>query len=101
MEQILSFILDQIVSQFDYTYCVTVNILTYIIINTIPFKISSWNKRLILLASIFSLGIIYYIEGIAGKILINSAILAPVSWTWLFKPICKKLGIDYSNIKNF
>ena len=91
-------ILNSVISQFDFTYCITVNVLTYILIRCFSKKLSTWKKRLILLFSIISIGTIYYVEGVAVKILVNSAILAPVSWSWLFKPICKKLGIDYKNI---
>ena len=91
-------ILNSVISQFDFTYCLTVNILTYIIINIVPKNVTTWQKRLILLVSILLVGIVYYIDVCTFKILVNSAILAPVAWSWVFKPICKKLGIDYQNI---
>lgn len=31
-------------------------------------------------------------------ILINSSVLAPVAWSWIFKPILKKIGVDYKKI---
>lgn len=93
----VSTILDSIISQFDYTYCLTANILTYLVIKNLT-KTTTWQKRLILILSILIVGIVYYFEGVGIKILVNSAILAPVAWSWLFKPICKKLGIDYKNI---
>ena len=42
--------------------------------------------------------IIYYITNSDIKIIFNSFILAPVSWSWIFKPICKKFNIDYKDI---
>ena len=37
--------------------------------------------------------------GIAtNRILLNSAILAPVFWSWIIKPICKYFKIDYKDI---
>ena len=32
----------------------------------------------------------YYYNGTSLKLVINSAILAPVFWSWILKPICKK-----------
>ena len=44
---------------------------------------------------------IYYFAGYTNYIvLINSAIAAPVAWSWVFKPILNKLKLDYkSNIE--
>ena len=32
------------------------------------------------------------------KVIIDSAILVPVSWSWIFKPLCGRLNIDYRKI---
>ena len=50
-----------------------------------------------MLCSVILISIGYYITGTDTKLIINSAILAPVSWSWIFKPICKYLNIDYKD----
>ena len=98
----LNDIIQETLHSFDFAYCISVNIATYIIIKTFDKKykpkLKTLYKRIVLLLSILVLGVVYYIAGSELKVLINSAILAPVSWSWIFKPICKKLGIDYQNI---
>lgn len=92
-------IINSIINNFDFTYCLIVNILTFVIIQTIDdirkIKTSIWQKRIVLLFVIVFTGIAYYDFGIESKILFNSAVLAPVSWSWIFKPICAKFNIDY------
>ena len=88
-------IINQILTQFDFTYCLVVNILTFLIVKSFDKKINTWYKRLILLINILVLGIIYGYSGVEYKILVNSAILAPVSWSWIFKPLFEKLGWNY------
>lgn len=95
-------IINALISQFDFTYCVIVNIMTYLIINCM-IKLAGGNivvsiKRIVLLFSIIVIAAIYYFLGTDIKILVNSAILAPVSWSWIFKPIANKLGWDYKQI---
>ena len=85
---------------FDFAYCVIVNILTYSMIKLIDEfngdkPVSTWTKRLVLLFCILSTGGVYWFIGKDLGLLINSAILAPVFWSWIFKPICIKFGIDY------
>uniref|UniRef100_A0AAU8MKD1 Uncharacterized protein n=1 Tax=Geladintestivirus 3 TaxID=3233135 RepID=A0AAU8MKD1_9CAUD len=91
------------INGFDITYCLTVNILTYILVivinNVARRNISRVTKRVILLVSIIVVTFAYVqLHAIDAKVLINSAILAPVSWSWIFKPIIKKLGYDYKDI---
>lgn len=105
MMEILNQIIQQLLSNFDITYCVVVNILTYILI-TILINICKGNvtrsvKKIILLVSIVIVGVIYYVIGEDIKIIVNSSILAPVSWTWLIKPIFAKMGYDYKDIDKF
>lgn len=92
-------ILEILLSGFDFSYCVTVNILTYLIIRVIDSNrtknLTTWQKRIVLLVAIAIISIGYYLVGTDLKILINSSILAPVSWSWIFKPICKYFKIDY------
>lgn len=99
---IIDNIINALISQFDFTYCVIVNIMTYLIINFM-IKLAGGNvvvpiKRIVLLFSIIVIAAIYYFLGTDIKVLVNSAILAPVSWSWIFKPIANKLGWDYKQI---
>lgn len=99
---VINNIINALISQFDFTYCVIVNVMTYLIINFM-IKVSGGNivvpiKRMVLLFSIIVIATIYYFIGSDVKVLVNSAILAPVSWSWIFKPIANKLGWDYKQI---
>lgn len=99
---IINNVINALISQFDFTYCVIVNIMTYLIINFM-IKVAGGNvvvpiKRIVLLFSIIVIATIYYFLGTDIKVLVNSAILAPVSWSWIFKPIANKLGWDYKQI---
>ena len=99
---VINNIINALISQFDFTYCVIVNIMTYLIINFM-IKVAGGNvvipiKRIVLLFSIIVVAAIYYFLGTDIKVLVNSAILAPVSWSWIFKPIANKLGWDYKQI---
>lgn len=99
---VINNIINALISQFDFTYCVIVNIMTYLIINFM-IKVAGGNvvvpiKRIVLLFSIIVIAAIYYFLGTDIKLIVNSAILAPVSWSWIFKPIANKLGWDYKQI---
>ena len=95
----LSQLIDLTLQSFDFGFCIVVNILTYLIIKIIDSKknksLTKWQKRLVLLNAILILSIVYYFIGSDLKLIINSSILAPVFWSWIAKPICDKLGIDY------
>lgn len=93
------------IESFDFSFCIIVNILTYIIIKLIDDinginKVSTWTKRIVMLCSVIVVSIIYYIVEIDLKLIINSAILAPVFWSWIGKPICNKFNIDYRKNSN-
>lgn len=92
-------IVDSVIGSFDFGFCISVNILTYLIIKTIDYYrnkgITKWQKRMVLIFSIIALSVVYYLINTDVRLLVNSAILAPVSWSWIFKPICSKLNIDY------
>ena len=95
-------IIDITIESFDFSFCLIVNVLTYTIIKFIDSvngtnKVTTWIKRIIMLCSVIIISILYYITGTDTKLIINSAILAPVSWSWIFKPICKYFNIDYNN----
>ena len=93
-------IIETTINSFDISFCISVNVLTYMIIQIMteaikPKKISIWYKRLIMVLSVIFVSMIYYFSGIDNKLIVNSAILAPVFWSWIGKPIVNKLGIDY------
>lgn len=108
MEEIISTIVNNIINSFDFSFCISVNIATYIVIKTITNykkkgKISTWKKRLIFVIISTIIAIVYCLTGSEVRTVFNSFILAPVSWSWIFKPICDKLGVGYNsklNIEN-
>lgn len=104
--EIINNILQTTLESFDFAYCIVANVLTYFIISTINARrghkdMSIWQKRLILISVILSTGVLYWLIGSDTKVLLNSAILAPVFWSWILKPICKKFKIDYNDINLF
>ena len=102
MEEIISTIVNNIINSFDFSFCITVNIATYLTIKTITNykkkgKVSTWNKRLIFILISVITAIIYCFTGSEVRTVFNSFVLAPVSWSWIFKPICDKLGVGYND----
>ena len=99
MEQIT----DILLSNFDISYMLSINILTYIIIKFVDYlngkkKLKLIYKRLILIISTTICCIIYkFTTEIDNYVLINSTIAAPVFYSWVMKPIIKKLKIQYNN----
>ena len=92
-------IVDNLIQGFDLSYCLAVTILTYLVIkvlNGFGKTPGTWGKRIVLLIVIAILGTAYYFIGCEPKVLLNSSILAPVSWSWIFKPLVKVLNIDYN-----
>lgn len=94
-------ILNTTINSFDFTFCIVVNIVIYGIIKLFDEyngdkKVTTWNKRIITLIVIIILGSIYAsFDNANYKLILNSAILAPVSYSWIFQPILNKLGIGY------
>lgn len=98
-------IIDTTSTSFDFAFCIAANILTYLIVKTIDEcngqrKVKTWTKRFVLLGVIIALSILYSISGSDLKLIINSAILAPVFWSWIGKPICSHFNIDYRKEDN-
>ena len=98
-------IINTTINSFDFTYCLIVNLLTYFVIKIIDElnkdkEVETWIKRVVLVVCILLTGVVYYITGQDVRLLFNSAILAPVAWSWVFRPIFKKLGIGYKEIDN-
>lgn len=94
-------IINTTISSFDFGLIASINIATYIIVKLIDElngdkKVSKWVKRFVLVCCIIVLSVIYhFIDGENDKLVLNSAIVSPVFWSWFGKPIFKKLGIDY------
>lgn len=97
-------IIQQVINNFDFTYCIVVNVLTYILVTVLIYlchgNVTRTIKKLTLLFSIVIFSVIYYAIGVDVKLIVNSSILAPVSWTWIIKPILSKFGYDYKDIDN-
>lgn len=97
-------IIQQILDNFDVAYMLAINILTYIIIKTHEYfngaiKIVTWTKRLYLVISIIIVTCLYVLfDNISNRVLINSAIAAPVFWSWVLKPIISRTKFDYRSI---
>ena len=96
----ISQIINTTIESFDFGFCVAVNILTYLIIKLIDElngsrKVATWTKRVVMLIAVIVISIAYYFTGNNPKLIINSAILAPVFWSWIGKPVCDKLNIGY------
>lgn len=106
MDKFIDVIVDGILSNFDFGFMFIVNVLTYIIIKVIDYfngdnKVPTWQKRCVLVISIATMAMIYIASGYDNTImLVNSAVLAPVFWSWAVSPILKKLGIGYKDIDN-
>lgn len=106
MDKFIDVIVDGILSNFDFGFMFIVNVLTYIIIKVIDYfngdnKVPTWQKRCVLVISIATMASIYIASGYDNTImLVNSAVLAPVFWSWVVSPILKKLGIGYKDIDN-
>ena len=101
MEQLVEYFVELFSTHFDLSFMLCVNVLTYILIKVIDYincdkSFGTWTKRLVMLISCSVIAAGYIAGGYENTtILINSAILAPVAWSWIFKPILKKIGADY------
>lgn len=96
-------IIKAICDNFNFPYIITVNVLTYLLITITDIInkdkiVTFWQKRIFLLCSIIIIGFVYYVNGINTIILCNSAIAAPVAWSWILKPIFAKANLDYKKI---
>lgn len=99
IEEVISNIVNTTIASFDFTYCVIVNLLTYLTIKIVNARntklLKTWGKRLVFFIVSILVAIVYCSNDSDYKIIFNSIILAPVSWSWIFKPICNKLKIGY------
>ena len=103
--ELINQILQTIINSFNVAYCLVVNFLTYILITNITTVIHKqitriW-KRVILCVSIIIVSIAYInFSSIDIRVLINSIILTPISLSWVFKPIAKRMNWDYKDFDN-
>lgn len=94
-------IIKQLLEHFDFALMVVINVVTYASIKVLDElngeKVPTvWQKRMLFLLSAAVIGAIYgFTTDIDINVIINSCIVAPVAWSWLAKPLCSKLGIDY------
>lgn len=91
------------IDNFDFSMCIAINVATYIVIKAIDElngdkPVPRWLKRIIFILCSIIITAIYVLIGVDKKIVLNSIIIAPISWSWVFKPICKKLGVDYKTL---
>lgn len=91
-------LLSQLISNYNFNLILSINIISYLIIqllHKIMFTPKSIKILITILVSIAA-GILYhFISDISTEVLVNSVILAPLAWDWVFKPILNKIGIDY------
>lgn len=98
-------IFNQIINHFDFAYMLIINLVTYFIIKCIdylngPVAVPTIWKRIALVISIILITAIYIGIGYDNKIvLFNSAIAAPVVWSWILRPIFIKMGFGYKQNK--
>lgn len=94
-------IIKLIFDNFDFSYMLVINLLTYFSIKVIDKingrkKVSIVIKRIILIiCSIIAFIVYKEVCNMDTKLLINSTILAPVFWSWILRPIFIKLNIGY------
>ena len=99
--ELIEKILELIISNFDFSYMITINILTYIIIKIFDYlnkdkHVKTITKRIVLVISIIIITVGYILTDYQDyTVLINSAICAPVFYSWVLRPILIKFNIGY------
>ena len=99
--ELIEKLLDLIVSNFDFSYMITINVLTYIIIKGLDYlnkdkNVKTITKRIVLVISIIIVTVSYILTDYQDyTVLINSAICAPVFYSWVLRPILIKCNIGY------
>lgn len=102
MSEIIYNIINTTLNSFDFAFCIIVNIMTYLSVTIINeskgSNITKWQKRLVFIIILILVSAVkILVGGQSIDLIINSAILAPVSWSWVFKPLCARFGIDYKS----
>lgn len=94
-------LIDIIFDNFDFTYMISINVLTYLMIKVIDYinkekVVSTFVKRICLVIAIIAVTITYLLIGYDNKLtLINSAILSPVFYSWVLRPILVHFNVNY------
>ena len=98
---LLEKIIDLIITNFDFSYMIAINVLTYIIIKGLDYlnkdkNVKTITKRIVLVISIIIVTVSYILTDYQDyTVLINSAICAPVFYSWVLRPILIKCNIGY------
>lgn len=98
--EILNEIFSKTIDSFDFALVIVINIVTYLTVTIAEAlkgsAVKTWTKRIMMIVSCIVVGVVYTLfDGYDPKLILNSCILAPVAWSWLGKPICNFLNIDY------
>lgn len=99
--ELIEKLLNLIIENFDFSYMITINVLTYIVIKLIDYfnkqkKVKTYIKRIVLVVSIIIVSTTYILTGYENyTVLINSSICCPVFYSWVLRPILIKLNIGY------
>lgn len=93
-------IIDYTINNFNFGYVISINVLAYLVIQLIGYftkkKINKGVKIVITCICSICMFLLYgEISDITKDVLVNSTIIAPISWDWIIKPIAEKLNIDY------
>lgn len=93
-------IIDYTINNFNFGYVISINVLAYLIIQLIGYfakkKINKGVKIVITCICSICMFLLYgHISDIETDVLVNSTIIAPVTWDWIIKPLFKKFNIDY------
>lgn len=100
---ILNNIIETTINSFDFSFCISCNVLIYLVIGCVNdarngSPVKEWTKRLITLIVTAIMGVVYCYQETDCKIVLNSAIITPVFWSWILKPILKYAGYDYNSL---
>lgn len=96
-------VINILMDNFDISYMLSINILTYMIIKIVDYfnkeaKVKLIIKRVILIICTIICCVLYsFLANIEKHIMINSTIAAPVFYSWVIKPILNKYNIGYKN----
>lgn len=103
----IDLVIRQIIDNFNFAFMFIINVLSYLIVRLVygvkkGAYVTTWSKRFIFMACTVGVAIIYKLGGYDSNVkIINSAILAPVFWDWILRPIFIKLNIDYSKFEKY
>ena len=91
----------QVIDNFDFAYIIVTNLFIYFLIKLADIvngnkKVPLLHKRVLTLVGIIVMFVAYYFSNYGNVIvLINSSIAAPVTWSWVLKPLFNKLKMSY------